>query len=167
MTQVILVDEKDQVIGYEEKLKAHQNGKLHRAFSILIFNEKGEIMLQKRASSKYHCAGLWTNTCCSHPSPGELLEESIHNRLLFEMGFDCTLHKKTSFIYKASFDNGLTEYEYDHVFTGTYSGVPNCNPDEVEDFRWMSLEELKSDINKNLKNYTVWFIHICQKLSLI
>ncbi|MFY7910149.1 MAG: isopentenyl-diphosphate Delta-isomerase [Emticicia sp.] len=167
MAQVILVDEKDQVLGFEEKLKAHQEGKLHRAFSILIFDDEGKMLLQKRALGKYHCAGLWSNACCSHPSPNETLEKAIHGRLLFEMGFDCTLSKKLSFIYKTQFDNGLIEHEFDHVFTGIFSGTPNFNPEEVSDYKWITIDNLRQDIVSNPQNFTVWFTLICQKLNLI
>jgi len=156
MTEVILVDENDNEIGTEEKMKAHQEGKLHRAFSIFVFNSKGQLLLQKRAKSKYHSGGLWTNTCCSHPNPGESLEKAVQRRLKEEMGFYCELKEIFSFVYKANFDNGLTEYEYDHVFMGKFDGEPNPNPEEVDEWKWVSLEELKKDIQENPDNYSYW-----------
>ena len=156
-TEIILVDKNDQEIGTGEKMKVHQDGKLHRAFSIFVFNSKNEMLLQKRAEAKYHCGGLWTNTCCSHPRKGELLEEEIHKRLQEEMGFDCELKEIGDFIYKAKFDNGLTEHEYDHVFIGKFDGKPNINPEEADDYQWISLKELKKEIKKNPADFTVWF----------
>jgi len=156
MTEVILVDENDNEIGTEEKMKAHQEGKLHRAFSIFIFNSKGELLLQKRAKSKYHSGGLWSNTCCSHPMPGEALEKTVHRRLKEEMGFDCELKEIFSFTYKAKFDNGLIEHEYDHVFIGKFDGKPTPNPEEVDEWKWIDVEELKKGIQENPDNYTYW-----------
>ena len=156
MTEVILVDENDNEIGTEEKMKAHQEGKLHRAFSIFIFNSKGELLLQKRAKSKYHSGGLWSNTCCSHPMPGEALEKTVHRRLIEEMGFDCELKEIFSFTYKAKFDNGLIEHEYDHVFIGKFDGKPTPNPEEVDEWKWIDVEELKKGIQENPDNYTYW-----------
>jgi isopentenyl-diphosphate delta-isomerase len=153
---IILVDEKDNVIGTEEKIKIHQEGKLHRAFSIFIFNSNGELLLQRRAKSKYHSGGLWTNTCCSHQREGESLEEAIHRRLKEEMGFDCELKEAFTFTYKVKFDNGLSENEYDHVFMGRYEGEPNPNPEEVDEWKWIKLEELKQDTQENPDNYTYW-----------
>lgn len=164
MEQVILVDENDNQIGVEEKLKAHQNGgKLHRCFSIQIFNSKGELLLQQRASVKYHCGGLWANTCCSHPRPGEVIDAAAHRRLKEELGFDTKLKEAFTFVYKADFDNGLTEWEYDHVFIGIYDGVVRPSPEEVDDYKWIGLEELKTDIEKNPQKYTVWFKIILNK----
>lgn len=154
--KVILVDKNDQIIGSEEKMKAHQLGKLHRAFSIFIFNSKGELLLQKRQKIKYHCGGLWSNTCCSHPRPGETLQQATHRRLKQEMGFDCKLKQAFSFIYKAKFNNGLTENEYDHVFIGKFDGKPKPNKAEVDGWKWISINELKKDILKNSKKYTPW-----------
>lgn len=156
MPEVILVDEKDNVIGTEEKMKTHQEGKLHRAFSIFVFNSKGELLLQKRAKSKYHSGGLWTNTCCSHPRPEEHIEKAVHRRLKEEMGFDCELKEIFSFTYKAKLDNNLFEHEYDHVFIGNFDGEPNPNPEEVDDWKWVDLEELKKDIRENPDSYTYW-----------
>jgi len=153
---ILLVDEDDNVIGKEEKLKTHREGKLHRAFSIFVFNSKGELLLQRRAKSKYHSSNLWTNTCCSHQRPGETLEEAIHRRLKEEMGFDCDLKKIFSFTYKVNFANNLSEHEYDHVFIGNFDGEPAPNPEEVDEWKWVDLEELKKDMQKNPDNYTYW-----------
>lgn len=163
MQEVILVDENDVMVGTEEKLKAHQEGKLHRAFSIFVINSKNEILLQKRASNKYHSPGLWTNTCCSHPVPGENLEDSVHRRLWEEMGFDCPLHWSFSFIYKAEFDNGLTEHEFDHVYLGTFDSQPKPDRLEVEDWKWMDLDSLVLDIKTNNHLYTFWFAYIYER----
>jgi len=153
---ILTVDENDKVIGKEEKIKTHQLGKLHRAFSIFVFNSKGELLLQRRAKTKYHSGGLWTNTCCSHQRFDETLEKAIHRRLKEEMGFDCELKEIFSFIYKVKFDNDLFEHEYDHVFIGKFDGKPNPNPEEVDEWKWVDLEELKGDIRENPDNYTYW-----------
>jgi isopentenyl-diphosphate delta-isomerase len=154
---VILVDENDQEIGKMEKKEAHEKGLLHRAFSVFVFNENKELLLQQRALTKYHSAGLWTNTCCSHPRIGETIEQAAHRRLMEEMGFDCDLSTKTSFIYKAAFENGLTEHEFDHVLVGSFNGEINFNPTEVKNFKWINLEELQIDLLQNNQNYTAWF----------
>lgn len=154
---VVLVDENDNEIGIEEKMKAHEDAKLHRAFSIFIFNSDDEMLLQQRACDKYHSGCLWTNATCSHPRPGEKVEQAAHRRLQEEMGFDTELKKAFQFIYKAEFDHGLTEHELDHVFIGKFDGSINLNPDEADDFKWIDLETLKSDIKVNSENYTVWF----------
>ena len=157
MEKVILVDENDKELGFEEKLSAHQNGgKLHRAFSIFVFNSKEELLLQKRAREKYHSALLWANTCCSHPRPGESLEEAVHRRLKEEMGFDCDLEEKFSFIYKVDFENGISENEFDHVFFGRFDGEPNPEPKEVSGWEWVAPEKLKEDIKKNPEKYSYW-----------
>ena len=154
---VILVDENDAPVGREEKMKAHEKGMLHRAFSIFIFNGRGELLLQRRALSKYHSAGLWTNTCCSHPHPSEDVIEAAHRKLVQEMGFDCELKEAFHFRYTAKLDAGLTENEFDHVLIGTYNKDPILNPDEADDFKWAPIEWLKADILKNPDKYTVWF----------
>jgi len=156
MVKVILVDNDDNEIGTEEKLAAHTNPRLHRAFSIFTFNSRGEVLLQKRADSKYHCPGLWANTCCSHPSPGEDTIDSAHKRLMQEMGFDTELERKFVFIYRAEFENGLIEHEFDHVFFGRYDENPLVNSDEVSEFRWVSIEKLIDDIEKTPEIYTPW-----------
>ncbi|MBI5332111.1 MAG: isopentenyl-diphosphate Delta-isomerase [Candidatus Aenigmarchaeota archaeon] len=155
---IILVDENDREIGSEEKIAAHENGgKLHRAFSIFIFNKEGKMLIQRRAKSKYHCPGLWTNTCCSHPNKGEALEKAVHRKLKQEFGFDTDLKETFSFIYKADFDNGLTEHEFDHVFIGRYDGKPLPNPDEIDDCKWVDPNWLRKDIKEHPENYTPWF----------
>ncbi|MBW6441249.1 isopentenyl-diphosphate Delta-isomerase [Patescibacteria group bacterium] len=154
---IILVDESNKEIGYGEKLQVHQEGKLHRAFSILVFNVNGEIMLQKRAKSKYHSGGLWTNTCCSHPRVGEKTELAIHRRLKEEMGFDCNLKEVFSFIYKTQLDHSLFEHEFDHVFIGRFDNEPKINPEEADIWQWIKFSDLKKDIQENPDNYTVWF----------
>ncbi len=166
--EVVLVDEDDNEIGVEEKIKAHKEGKLHRAFSIFIFNSRGEMLLQKRARNKYHSGGLWSNACCSHPKPGESLEQAVHRRLKEEMGFDCDLKRVFYFIYKADLNNEFTEYELDHVFIGKYDGEINPNRNEVEDWKWISINDLKEDIKQNPNKYTVWFKIVLDKvISLI
>lgn len=154
---VVLVDQDDQKLGLMEKQQAHVAGLLHRAFSVFVFNSNGELMIQQRAASKYHSPTLWTNTCCSHPRDNETYEQAAHRRLKEEMGFDCDLEFKFSFIYKAHLDNNLTEHELDHVFIGTYNDEPKLNPEEVMAYRWFDLMDLKKDIEKNPQNYTAWF----------
>jgi isopentenyl-diphosphate delta-isomerase len=154
---VILVNEKDQEIGKMEKQEAHEKGLLHRAFSVFIFNDQKELLLQQRALTKYHSAGLWTNTCCSHPRVNETIVQAAHRRLQEEMGFDCFLEVKTSFIYKADFDNGLTEHEFDHVLVGNFNGEVIINPTEVASYKWVAIDWLKQDMMKNPNNYTAWF----------
>lgn len=154
---VILVDENDNDIGVMEKLQAHQEGKLHRAFSVFIFNDKNELLLQQRALSKYHSAGLWTNACCSHPRPNETVKDAAVRRLYEEMGMSCDLQIKTNFIYKTHFDNGLTEHELDYVLIGTTNQNPIINKEEVENFKWQSISEIEKDIISNPDQYTSWF----------
>ena len=154
--KVILVDENDNETGTEEKLAAHKAGRLHRAFSIFVFNSRGEMLLQRRALDKYHTAGLWSNTCCSHPRPGEPIEEAVHRKLIQEMGFDCTLSRKFSFIYKVKFVDGLWEHEFDHVFVGIFNGKPVPNREEVMQWKWVKVADLKKDMEKNPDNYTPW-----------
>lgn len=155
--KVILVDKNDNQVGLMPKLEAHEKGILHRAFSIFIFNSKYELLLQKRASSKYHSGGLWTNTCCSHPKEGEDTLDAANRRLDEEMGIKTSLRKVYDFIYKAELDNQLTEHEFDHVFYGVCDNDPILNKDEAEDFKWVDMETLNNDIIKNENNYTVWF----------
>ena len=140
MEQVILVDENDNQVGVMEKLQAHEKPILHRAFSVFIFNNKGEILLQKRAATKYHSANLWTNACCSHPRPNETIFAAAERRLQEEMGFSTSITKAFCFTYQANFDNGLFEYEYDHVFTGVYNGTIKPNQNEVQDFSYQSVK---------------------------
>ena len=155
--KVILVDKNDNQIGFMPKLEAHQKGVLHRAFSIFIFNNKYELLLQKRASSKYHSGGLWTNTCCSHPREDEVILDAAKRRLIEEMGIETSLRKVHEFIYKAELDNDLIEHEFDHVFYGIYNEDPIINDDEADDFKWIDMDSLNDDIKKNGDNYTIWF----------
>ena len=157
MEQVILVDEQDHPIGLMEKQAAHIEPHLHRAFSIFIFNSKGELLLQQRALSKYHSPGLWTNTCWSHPRDGETLAEATSRRLWEEMGMTCDMHEVYTFIYKAPVGEGLIEHEFDHVFIGQSDDTPYINRDEVESWKYMSLEELSEDIQEHPEHYTEWF----------
>ncbi len=144
-------------MGAMEKMEVHQKALLHRAFSIFIFNERGEMLLHKRADKKYHSGGLWTNACCSHPRPGEDTLEAAGKRLLQEMGIVTPLEKAFEFVYKAGFDNGLTEYEFDHVFVGTYSGDVTPDAEEVSDYCYKSIEEIKNSIQSHPQKYTEWF----------
>ena len=162
--KIILVDKKDKEIGVEFKIKAHKEGKLHRAFSIFIFNSKGDLLLQKRLPEKYHSGGLWTNTCCSHPNSGETIMSSAHRRLKEEMGFDCDLKEIFSFIYKVKLDKDIIEYEFDHVLVGKFNGNPKINNNEAEDFKWVSLKFLTRDIKQHSENYTYWFKKCCNKV---
>lgn len=154
---VVLVNENDEQLGLMEKQQAHILGLLHRAFSVFVFNSKGETLLQKRAEGKYHSPGLWTNTCCSHPRENETYKEAALRRVKEEMGFECALEEKFHFIYKAKLDNDLYEHELDHVFVGNFDGEIQINEEEVSDFKWISMDELIADIDLNPENYTVWF----------
>lgn len=161
---IILVDEHDRPIGEEEKMRTHKLGLLHRAFSVWIFNTKGELILQQRAVKKYHCGGLWTNTCCSHPFPNETTFDAAHRRLKEEMGFDCELTEVIEFIYEIDFPNGLTEHEYLHVFIGHSDADPILNPVEASAFRWIPIETLKRDITLDPEQYTYWSRLTIEKL---
>jgi isopentenyl-diphosphate delta-isomerase len=161
---IIEVDAFDKEIGPIEKMEAHYKGVLHRAFSILIFNSNNQLLLQKRHSEKYHSPGLWTNTCCSHPRFGESLQEAVYRRLKEEMGFTCELKEIFNFVYKVKFENDLAENEYDHVFTGIYDGEVVPSEEEVEDFKWVSLNEVKDDIIANPHLYTYWFKFLFNKI---
>ncbi|MGB6153196.1 MAG: isopentenyl-diphosphate Delta-isomerase [Pricia sp.] len=154
---VILVDENDNQIGTMPKMEAHEKARLHRAFSVFVMNDKGETMLQQRAADKYHSPLLWTNTCCSHQRVGESNIEAGKRRLQEEMGFVTELDELISFIYKAPFDNGLTEHEFDHVMIGSYNDEPNINPDEVAAWKWMRPEAVRDDIDAHPERYTAWF----------
>lgn len=160
---VILVDEKDNPIGKMEKIEAHEKGLLHRAFSVFIFNDKEELLLQQRALTKYHTPGLWTNTCCSHQKDGESNTAAGQRRLEEEMGFSVPLSEIMSFTYKAPFSNGLTEHEFDHILIGHYNEEPKPNPDEVHDWKWERLENIETDIKRNPDQYTEWFKIILNK----
>ena len=166
MAEVILVDEENREIGTMEKMEAHEKGLLHRAFSIFVFNDQNELLLQQRNKNKYHSGGLWSNTVCSHPIPGEEYEEAIHRRLKEEMGFDCPLKKVDCIIYKAEFENGLTEHEYDCVFRGQYEGEISPDPEEVEDCKWLSLSDLRADMVAYPSKYTEWFKKILMEDKL-
>ena len=155
--KVILVNENDEPIGLMEKLEAHQKAVLHRAFSVFVLNDKKEVMLQQRAHHKYHSPLLWTNTCCSHQREGESNLQAGTRRLQEEMGFSTELKELFHFIYKAPFDNGLTEHELDHVMLGFYNGEPKINSEEVESWKWMSIASIKSDMDLHPEHYTVWF----------
>jgi isopentenyl-diphosphate delta-isomerase len=154
---VILVDKNDQQIGLMPKLEAHEKAFLHRAFSVFVLNSKNEIMLQQRAHHKYHSPLLWTNTCCSHQRDGESNIQAGSRRLFEEMGFKTELKELFHFIYKAPFDNGLTEHELDHVMIGYYNEGPVVNPEEVEAWKWMAIDEVKNDMQVRPEIYTVWF----------
>ena len=157
MEYVVLVDENDHEIGIMEKQSAHIEPHLHRAFSIFLFNSKGELLMQQRALSKYHSPGLWTNTCCSHPRAGETTAEAASRRLMEEMGMRCEMHEVYTFIYKAPVGQGLTEHEFDHVFIGQSDDIPCINTDEVASWKYMSIGDLSQDIALYPEHYTEWF----------
>ena len=157
MEYVILVDERDKPLGLMEKLEAHQKGELHRALSVLIFNPQGQLLLQQRAQGKYHSPALWTNTCCTHPRDGEDIREAGKRRLLEEMGMSEELEPLFQFTYKADFSNGLVEHEYDHVLVGRSNELPKLNPEEAMDFEFMSLPDIRDEINKKPEQFTPWF----------
>lgn len=154
--QLILVDSSDREIGVGEKLETHRAGRLHRAFSIFIFDGAGRLLLQQRARTKYHSGGLWTNTACGHPRPGEETLQAAHRRLREEMGFDCELRKAFGFLYRAELQGQLVEHEYDHVFAGEFTGAPVPNAVEVEAWRWMSMKELRQALSENPDDYSYW-----------
>ena len=155
--KVILVDGNDNEVGFMDKLEAHKKGLLHRAFSIFVFNSNHELLLQKRSIHKYHSGGLWTNSCCSHPKPGESLVNAASRRLQEELELQCPLNYAFSFKYMVHFNNGLTEHELDHVMIGYYENEPNINKNEVESWKWMPLEDVKRDVEDNPSLYTEWF----------
>lgn len=158
--QLILVDEKDNQIGTMDKLSVHQKGLLHRAFSIFIFNSKDELLLQQRAAHKYHSPLLWSNTCCSHPLNNDNISDTINRRLKDEMGLKCNMQHAFSFIYKCVFENGLTEHEFDHVYFGRSDDLPKPNPQEVKDWKYISLKNLQKEISSNPENFSEW-LKIC------
>ena len=162
---VILVDEHDRQVGLMPKMEAHEKALLHRAFSVFVFNSKKELMLQRRALGKYHSPGLWTNTCCSHQRPEETNVQAGMRRLKEEMGFTTNLKETTSFIYKAPFDNGLTEHEYDYILLGEYEDDPNLNPSEVAEWKWIAIDKLHEDMRSNPQKYTEWFKIIFDKFQ--
>lgn len=157
VAEVILVDENDQPKGVMEKLEAHQKGLLHRAFSVFILNKVGQMLLQRRALSKYHSPGLWTNACCSHPAPGETTLHAAQRRLVEEMGFTCALTEIESFVYRTEFDNGLIEHEFDHIFLGEYNGRISPDKDEVEEYQWYDISEIDKLLESQSDQFTSWF----------
>ncbi len=160
MIEIIVVNEQDEEIGTGEKLLVHQQGLLHRAFSILVFNENNELLIHQRTSHKYHCGGLWTNTCCGHPNANEEISAAAHRRLGEEMGFDTPLEFLYKFQYRAEFENGLVENEIDNVFVGNFNDSFVVNPEEVADYKWVTVDELLEDVSKSPQNYTFWFKEI-------
>lgn len=157
MDHVILVDANDHEIGTMEKMEAHRRGLLHRAFSVLVFNSQGEILVQQRADTKYHSAGLWTNTCCSHPRPNECIRQASARRLLEEMGIEATPEFAYKFTYRTDLDQELVEHEVDHVFTALFDGIPSANPHEVQSWKFVPVEILRQDVIDHPENYTYWF----------
>lgn len=163
--KVILIDNADHVIGTMDKLEAHQKGLLHRAVSVFIFNREGEWLLQQRALTKYHSPGLWSNTCCTHPQPDESDRQAANRCLKEEMGLDCALREISPLLYKAEFDNGLTEHEFDHVFVGVTDSLPVINPDEAHNWKYISYDKLQIEIWLNPGKYTAWFKKIYQDVN--
>ena len=155
--QLILVDAEDREVGVGEKMQTHREGALHRAFSVFVFDGAGRLLLQKRAAGKYHSGGLWSNTACGHPRPGEATEAAARRRLREEMGFDCELRAAFGFVYRAELDGALVEHEYDHVFVGTFEGEPAPDPAEVEDWRWVGAAELRRELREEPERYSSWF----------
>jgi isopentenyl-diphosphate delta-isomerase len=154
--QLILVDAQDREVGVKEKMEAHVEGALHRAFSVFVFDSEKRLLLQKRALTKYHSGGLWSNTACGHPRPGETTHAAARRRLREEMGFDCELREAFEFLYRAELDGALVEHEYDHVLVGTYEGEPAPDPSEVEDWRWVTMDELRRDLRERPNDYSYW-----------
>lgn len=154
---VILVDETDNEVGVLEKLAAHRLGVLHRAFSVFLFDRAGRCLLHQRAESKYHSGGLWTNACCSHPRPGEITIAGARRRLAEELGIRCALQSAFSFVYRAEFDDGLIEHEYDHVYVGLFDGEPDPDPDEVADWAWMTPQAIDEALRTRPEHFTYWF----------
>lgn len=157
LEEVVLVDKNGSPIGAMEKLEAHKKGLLHLAFSVFIFNAKGQLLLQQRALTKYHSAGLWTNTCCSHPRPGENILKAAKRRLVEEMGITSELTLNGFFTYCTHFENGLTEHEYDYVYTGVSDAKPILNKEEVGNYKWQSMESIRQEIKDSPKKFTSWF----------
>lgn len=155
--RVVLVDENDAEVGTLEKQRAHQEGRLHRAFSVFVLNSRGEMLLQRRAAAKYHSPGLWTNTCCSHPRPGEPVDAAARRRLREEMGIDCALTPLFAFTYRAQVGPGLVEHEYDHVFVARHDGDPAPSPDEVDGWRWVPVDQVAREVREHPDAFTPWF----------
>lgn len=164
MEEVILVNEHDEPTGTMEKLEAHQKGLLHRAFSVFIFNDNKELLIHQRALGKYHSAGLWTNTCCSHPRPGESNINAAKRRLWEEMGMQTELNHAFSFLYKKDFENGLTEHELDHVFVGFSNDTPNAEPSEVANWAYISPEVILNELKHSPEKYTFWFAYCFERV---
>lgn len=164
---VVLVDHRNRKIGVEEKIRAHETGALHRAFSVFIFNSREELLIQQRAATKYHSNGLWSNTVCSHPRPGETYRAAVHRRLQEEMGFDCKIKRLFCFIYNAGFHNGLIENEYDCVFIGKHDGEPRPDPREIMDWQWISLKKLRQDLARDPGRYSVWLKLALDRMELV
>ncbi|MDA3893130.1 MAG: isopentenyl-diphosphate Delta-isomerase [Salinivirgaceae bacterium] len=162
---IALVDTNDNITGYDHKLKVHEKGTLHRAFSIFIFNKKGKMLIHQRAHEKYHSPGLWTNTCCSHLLENMNMEACVHDRLQHEMGFDADVDFQFKFTYRETFGSGLTEHETDHVYFGEWEGLPHPNPDEVADFTWVKVDDLIKLISEFPEQYTYWFKHIMNNFA--
>lgn len=154
---IVLVDENDVAIGTGKKDEVHRTGQLHRAFSVFVFDASGRVLLQQRAKTKYHSAGLWSNTCCSHPRPGEPVTHAAQRRLQEEMGFTCPLRELFSFTYRTEFENDLVEHEYDHVLVGAFNGSPVVDPDEVEAWKWVDIDTLALELRSHPRRYTYWF----------
>jgi len=165
MERVILVDANNEQVGTMEKMEAHQKGLLHRAFSIFIFNSDGKMLLHERAHDKYHCGGMWTNAVCSHPRPGESQSHALRRKMKQEMGFFTQVEKAFDYTYRAELENGLVEYEYDEVFIGTYDGELSPNPDEVNDYRFVSIAEINEEIRLNEELFTPWFKLLIEPIS--
>ncbi|HKG21403.1 MAG TPA: isopentenyl-diphosphate Delta-isomerase [Blastocatellia bacterium] len=166
MEELILVNENDEQVGTGEKLQVHREGRLHRAFSIFVFDSLGRLLLQKRAESKYHSGGLWSNTCCGHPRPGEATEAAARRRLREEMNFDCELRPHSSFIYRAELDNELIEWEFDHILVGAYDENPAPNDLEADDWQWIGIDELKAEVKERPARFTYWLKAALGKLDL-
>jgi len=164
MEHVILVDSENKQVGTMEKLEAHEKGLLHRAFSIFVFNSTGEMLIHQRAEGKYHCGGMWTNAVCSHPRPGESQSKALQRKMLQEMGFCADVKKAFDFTYKAELSNGLVEHEYDEVFYGVYEGELSPNPEEVQNYRYASIDEIRKEMNRNPDLFTPWFIHLFERM---
>ena len=158
MEEILLINIDDEIVGNGEKLEVHKKGLLHRAFSIFIFNDEGQMLIQKRNINKYHSGGLWTNSCCSHQRKGEELEEAAHRRLYEELGFDCELEEKFDFVYRTAFQDSMIEYELDHVFVGRYNGEVVLNKDEASEIMWISVENLKEKLQYESQKFTSWFL---------
>lgn len=158
--RVVLVNENDEAIGIEDKTEAHRLGKLHRAFSVFVVNSAGQLLVQRRALTKYHSRGLWSNTCCGHPRPGETIALASRRRLREEMGFESNLNEVFSFVYRANLEDELIENEYDHVLVGFFDGVPNPDPAEISEWRWLDPARISLDVKRHPQNYTYWF-RIC------